>query len=135
MTDTAPRRIHNRGEVGVGVVLNDRPHIMDKTSAAQDEMTTHADHKFSVTISTGDLAVVNCLRALAKFSQRQGNNSIPTGGTKDEDWRRDGRRVTFRFSKPQYRDRFMNELERLLPSSLWSVAGKRDDDPATPQRR
>lgn len=50
-------------------------------------MTTHQDHKFSVTIHTDDLAVVNCLRALSKFSQKTGNNNIPWGDTKDKDWR------------------------------------------------
>jgi hypothetical protein len=67
-------------------------------------MTDHALHRFSITIHTDDLAVVGCLRALAKFSQKTGNNQIPWGGTKDRDWRRDGRRVTFRFSAAQYRD-------------------------------
>lgn len=35
--------------------------------------TAYTDHRFSVTIHTDDLAVVNCLRALSKFSQRTGN--------------------------------------------------------------
>lgn len=95
-------------------------------------MTTHADHKFSVSIRTDDLAVVNCLRALAKFSQKHGNNNIPWGGTKDDDWKRARGNVTFRFSAPQYRDGFMAEVERLLPQALWKVTDKSDADPATP---
>lgn len=99
-------------------------------------MTTvsqHSDHKFSVTIHTDDLAVVGCLRALAKFSQKTGNNNIPWGGTKDKDWERDRHRVTFRFSTPSYRDGLIAEAERLLPKLLWAVIHKSDDDPATPQ--
>jgi hypothetical protein len=56
-------------------------------------MSERSLHRFSITIETDDLAVVGCLRALAKFSQKTGNNQIPWGGTKDRDWRRDGQRV------------------------------------------
>jgi hypothetical protein len=97
-------------------------------------VTSHADHKFSITIHTDDLALVGCARALAMFSQKRGNNKIVWGGTKDDDWRRDGHRVTFRFSDPAYREGFLSELRRLLPADLWSEASRRDDDPAKPQR-
>jgi hypothetical protein len=70
-------------------------------------MTTHADHRFSVTVFTNDLAVVNCLRSLSKFSQKTGNNNIPWGGTKDKDWRRNNNKVTFYFSSPEYRNGFI----------------------------
>jgi hypothetical protein len=48
----------------------------------------HTDHRFSITIYTDDLAVVNCLRALSKLSQKTGNNNIPWGATKDRNWKR-----------------------------------------------
>ncbi len=98
-------------------------------------MTTHADHKFSVTIHTDDLAVVNCLRALSKYSQRTGNNNIPWGGTKDSDWKSNQHRVTFRFSAPDYRELFRNELNRLLPNNLWKEVDSSDSDPARPAKR
>ena len=98
-------------------------------------MTVHSEHKFSATIQTDDLAVVGCLRALAKFSQKTGNNQIPWGGTKDRDWKRDQLCVTFRLSTPEYRDGFMSEVQRLLPQSTWKLVGTSDNDPATPQRR
>ncbi|HFD32536.1 MAG TPA: hypothetical protein ENJ28_07545 [Gammaproteobacteria bacterium] len=94
-------------------------------------MTTHADHKYSVTIHTDDLAVVNCLRALSKYSQRTGNNNIPWGGTKDKNWERDRHHVTFRFSTPEYREGFIAELNRLLPAELWQEVNRSDADPAT----
>ena len=97
-------------------------------------MTTHDDHRFSVTIQTEDLAVVGCLGALAKFSQKTGNNNIPWGGTKDDEWRRGGRRVTFGFSSPSYREGYLAELKRLLPIHLWTVVATSDTDPAIPQR-
>lgn len=98
-------------------------------------MSDHELHRFSVTIRSDDLAVVGCLRSLSQFSQKNGNNRIPWGGTKDADWRRDGKQVTFRFSSPAYRQGFLDEAERLLPTDLWSVVGTGDDDPASPQRR
>ncbi|MFZ3236760.1 MAG: hypothetical protein WA417_20545 [Stellaceae bacterium] len=98
-------------------------------------MSDHARYHFSVTVHTDDLPVVGCLRALADFSQRIGNKRISWGGTKDDDWRRDGNRVTFRFSTNQYREGFLSEVQRLLPTELWRAATIRDDDPATPQAR
>ena len=97
-------------------------------------MTTHQEHKFSITIRTDDLAVVGCLRALAKFSQKRGNNQIPWGGTKDDDWRRAENQVTFRFSSAQYRAGFVGEAKRLLPADLWVEVDRSDTDPARPQR-
>ena len=83
-------------------------------------MSDRRDYKYSITIYTDDLAVVNCLRALSQYSQKTGNNRIPCGGTKDSDWKRDGHTVTFRFSRPEYREGFLVEVKRLLPRQLWS---------------
>lgn len=98
-------------------------------------MTDHNLHRFSVTVHSDDLAVVGCLRSLAQYSQKTGNNRIPWGGTKDADWRRDSNTVTFRFTSGDYRAGFLSEAERLLPGGTWSVVASRDDDPAKPQRR
>jgi hypothetical protein len=97
-------------------------------------VTTHRDHKYSATIHTDDLALVNCLRALSKFSQRTGNNNIPWGGTKDADWERQQHLVTFRFSTQDYRDGFVSEILRLLPGHLWREVRRSDSDPASPQK-
>jgi len=93
----------------------------------------HADYKFSITIKSDDLAVVNCLRSLSQFSQQSGNNRIPWGGTKDQNWICDNHTVTFRFTTTEYRSRFVAEGRRLLPESLWSVVRENDNDPAHPQ--
>ena len=97
-------------------------------------MTTHADHKFSITMLSNDLALVNCLRSLSKFSQKTGNNNIPWGGTKDTDWKRDGHQVTFHFSSREYREGFVSEVQRLLPGSLWTEIRRSDNNPAVPVR-
>lgn len=97
-------------------------------------MTTHADHTFSVTIHTDDLAVVNCLRALSKHSQKTGNNNIPWGRTKDKDWESHGHHVTFYFSDPTYREGFLAEARRLLPTHLWREES-RDDTQAAKRAR
>ena len=96
-------------------------------------MTMHSKYKYSITVHSDDLAVVNCLRAVAEFSQKTGNNRIPWGGTKDKDWKRDGSCVTFRFTTTDYRARFLAEAKRLLPNQLWSVVGQNDNDPAKKQ--
>ena len=96
-------------------------------------MTQHAQYHYSVTIKTNDEAVLHCLRALSAYAQLMGNNRIPWGGTKKEDWERDGHRATFHFSKPEYRTTFMKEASRLLSTGLWQNIGEKDNDPAKPQ--
>ena len=111
--------------------------IVDDIMLQEDKMatmTTHADHKFSITISSDDLAVVNCLRSLSKFSQKTGNNNIPWGGTKDRDWERDGHKVTFHFSSREYREGFLSVVELLLPRHLWREIDRSDNNPAVPAR-
>ena len=94
---------------------------------------SHSEYRFSITIKSDDLAVVNCLRSLAQHSQQKGNKRIPWGGTKDIDWKRDNHLVTFRFTTPEYREGFITHAKRLLPQELWSIAGKSDNDPASRQ--
>jgi len=93
-------------------------------------MSNRKDYKFSITIHSDDLAVVNCLRALSQYSQKTGNNRIPWGGTKDNDWKQNSNSVTFRFSQPEYREGFITELRRLLPDNLWVERSRSDNDPA-----
>lgn len=77
-------------------------------------MSDHAAYRYSITIHSNDLAVVNCLRALSQFSQKTGNNRITWGGTKGKHRGHDGHNVTFHFFKPAYRDGFLAPL-RLSP--------------------
>lgn len=95
---------------------------------------SHAAYKFSITIKSDDLPTVNCLRSLSQYSQKSGNNRIPWGGTKDQDWKRNDHCVTFRFTSQEYRSDFLAEAQRLLPISLWSVINQNDNDPASPQK-
>ena len=96
-------------------------------------MSQHAQYHYSVTIGSNDLAVVGCLRSLAQHCQQSGNPRIPWGGTKKEDWLAAGRRVTFRFSNATYREDFLAQAKRLLPTGLYKVESMDDVDPATPQ--
>jgi len=95
-------------------------------------MVNHKDYKFSITIHSDDLAVVNCLRALSQYSQKTGNNRITWGNTKEADWKRDDNCITFRFTLPNYRQGFLSELERLLPVNLWKESSRSDNNPAKP---
>ena len=95
-------------------------------------MVDRALYRFSIKIQSMDLAVVGCLRALAQFSQKTENNRIPWANTKDEDWKRDGKMVTFHFTSSAYRDGFEAEVKRLFDPKLWSAASRSDNDPARP---
>jgi hypothetical protein len=97
-------------------------------------MGEHYKYKYSITIHTDDLAVVNCLRALSQYSQKSGNNRITWGNTKDADWTAANHRVTFRFTSPEYREGYLSELKRLLPNQLWKEVGRSDNDPAKPAK-
>ena len=95
--------------------------------------TTHRDHHYSITVHTVDLAILYCLRALADYAQKTGNNKIPSGGTTKECWERNNKNVKFHFSNPEYREGFVAEAFRVLPKNLWSKTKQNDDDPATPK--
>jgi len=94
--------------------------------------TTHADHHFSITVRCDDLAAVGCLRAIAQYCQTTGNARIAWGHTKEPDWRRAGKKVTFHFSQREYRVQFKEVAPRVLRDGLFAVESERDDDPATP---
>jgi hypothetical protein len=98
-------------------------------------MTVNSDHRFSVTVHSDDLAVIGCLRALAKFAHATGNNNIPWGNTKDSHWKAAGNRVTFHFTSPVYRKNFADHAGRLLLQDSWALETQSDNDPARPARR
>lgn len=90
---------------------------------------------YSVSLETEDLAVLHCLRSLSQHAEGSKiPKSIPWGGTKEAAWRRAGYVATFRFTSPDYRDRFIEEASRLLPSDLWKKVAQSDADPATRRR-
>jgi hypothetical protein len=97
-------------------------------------MGEHHKYKYSITVQTNDLAVVNCLRSLSQYSQKTGNNRITWGNTKDSDWIKTNHCVTFRFSSSEYREGFVSEITRLLPKALWKEYGRNDNDPAKPAK-
>lgn len=89
-------------------------------------MTEHANHRFTATLGTRDLALIECLRALADFSQR----NISRESAAERDWRAAGQKVTFGFSRALDRDLFLNEVRRLLPANLVRFDAESDSDPA-----
>jgi hypothetical protein len=94
---------------------------------------SHRNYHFSITIRTDDRALLGCLRALSQHCQQEGNVRIPWGGTKDQDWEDSGHCVTFRFTRPEYREGFIDEAVRLFPRDLWREERRSDSDPARPQ--
>lgn len=96
-------------------------------------MGQHSLYRFSVTVETAELAIVYCLRSLSDYAQDTGNSRITWGGTKDDDWRLARGKVTFRFSKPEYREDFLQTATRLLKPDSWREVARSDSDPARPQ--
>ena len=92
-------------------------------------MPDHADHRFCATLSSGDLASIECVRALAEFSQQAGNKNISSEAEGERDWRAAGQKVTFCFARALDRDLFKNEVRRLLPADLVRFDGERDNGP------
>jgi|ERR1700733_2543393 hypothetical protein len=97
-------------------------------------MFQHNAYRFSITVRAKDIPVLNCLRALADYSQQSGNKRIAWAGTTDTAWRTAGKAVTFHFSKSNYRDTFKAQAARILPNDFWAIVGECDDDPAVPQK-
>jgi hypothetical protein len=102
-------------------------------------MTEHADHRYSATLSTPDLALVGChlalvgcLRALAEFSEQTGSDIVAGEDAGEKDWRAAGQKVTFRFYTALYRDLFKNGVRRLLPANLVRFDAESDDAPIAP---
>jgi len=93
----------------------------------------HRLFHYAITCHTDDEGVLHCLRALAQYCEQAAAPHIAWGGTGREAWRKDHNAVTFRFTKPVYREQFAKEAHRLLPDG-WSVTGESDNDPASPQR-
>jgi hypothetical protein len=90
---------------------------------------------FSVSCETHDLAVLHCLRSLSQFAEGSKiPKSIPWGGTKEAAWRKNHEVVTFRFTSPDYRQTFIDEATRLLPTGSWRTVGTSDNDPASRRR-
>ena len=94
-------------------------------------MIKHAGRKFSATLSTPDLALVGCLRALAEFSQTSSDDPF---GAEEKNWRAAGQKVTFGFATALDRALFKNEVRRLLPPHLVRFYAESDHDCARDDR-
>jgi hypothetical protein len=93
----------------------------------------YAACRYSVTVRTDDIAVLHMLRGLSQLCESGTYPQIAWGGTGADDWRRNGKEVTFRFTAPTDRNAFMAHGRRLLPGA-WTMVATNDNDPATPRR-
>lgn len=92
-------------------------------------MITHQDYVFSATLFCNDLAVVSCLRGLAWYCQTDGNKMISWGNVKENDWRNCGCKVTFHFSRLNFRDNFLLRGREIFGEAFTPVA-ESNNDPA-----
>lgn len=94
-------------------------------------MSSHAKFHYSITCETSDEAVLHCLRSLGHFAEQSGPINIVWGGTNAESWRKNLGVFKMYFTRPEYRDRFIEEANRLLEGH-WKRLATDDADPAQP---
>jgi len=85
-------------------------------------MTEHADHQISATLSSRDLALVGCLRALADFSQR----NLSRESTEERNWRAAPPSLSASRSRRPSRRR-VSSFRRIAaerPAAMWTLAGE-----------
>ena len=85
-------------------------------------------YRFGVTVGSEDPLIIECLRALAQHHQKSGDVCLTLLGTSDQDWRNDDHQVTFRFTCPSFRAAFLTQAEELVPTDLWQLKAKNDDE-------
>src|SRR5688572_9890861 len=90
---------------------------------------SHARFHYSVTCDTADEAVLHCLRSLGHFAEESGPINIVWGGTNAETWRKNLGQFKLRFTQAKFRQRFIDEANRLL-SGHWKMVATDDNDPA-----
>ena len=81
--------------------------------------------RYRITVRTDDIAILCALRGLVHCSQKQGPVNTSWGGTGEKEWRNANHQVTFKFTRPEYRESFKREAKRLLLSG-WSVLSEDD---------
>jgi hypothetical protein len=74
----------------------------------------HLDYRFSVTIDVDDRTALACLRGLAWDCQKSHNKMTSVSGTGAQEWIDNGRRATFYFTDPIYREKFKTEFPRFF---------------------
>ena len=89
----------------------------------------HDAFHYSIRCRTDDGMVLACLRALCHVCEEHAKPNIGWGGTGVPEWRASGNAVTFRFTKPEFRERFVTEAARLL-QGRWTEVARSDADPA-----
>lgn len=97
-------------------------------------MAHHAaeEFRFSLTVRTDDLALLQCLRALCHYCEASSHKAAGTAGASQSAWDDNGHRALFRFSTHGCRTMFLEQIERLLPREMWKVVAQNDHEPPPP---
>lgn len=96
-------------------------------------MSQHKYFNYSITIHSDDLALITSMRALAWFCQNEINRQIAVAGAKEEDWDREGHKVTFFFTSEHNRTVFLDESKRLFRPE-WKISSQSNSILPKPQR-
>jgi hypothetical protein len=87
-------------------------------------------HTFSATCKANEPVILCCLRAIADFSQKQGDSQI-AWGSKDQATSERDDQITLQFSKESIRNSFLSLAARILPKGSFIIISLKSDDPAT----
>jgi hypothetical protein len=88
-------------------------------------VTNQTWFRYRVTVHTDDAAVLHAVRGLVHYCQKEGLINIAWGGTGEKNWQKDNHQVTFKFTRPEYRARFLEEAKRIIPAG-WSKVSEQD---------
>ena len=94
----------------------------------------YSRYRYSVSCHTSDLGVMFCLRGLYEWVADGRFPNIGRGGSTKDAWEASGGKVTFRFTDPACRQRFLDKASALL-ATRWAVVEQSDDDPAFRMRK
>jgi hypothetical protein len=79
---------------------------------------------YIISIKTQDKAVLYVLRSLCFYVQ---GDHLAYKGTSAKEWENNDHTITFKFSKTDLREKFLEECNRLLPQNLFKVVEKKTE--------
>jgi hypothetical protein len=82
--------------------------------------------RFQVTVHCDDIVAVHALRGIAYYAQETLTKMSAVGGATEKNWDANGHNITFQFTSPRYRERFLQESERLL-AGRWNKIAEHDE--------
>ena len=75
---------------------------------------------FSIAIESDDFAFISILQAVASFCQSEKTDET-ADGSMEELWMRDNHKVSFYFTRKEYRTNFIHVVNAFPKNHLWKI--------------